>query len=117
MLRSDVLGVEVDPEVVIADDFDDVRGSNFDLVASRLRTKRRPGDGGDSACLRNETLYAIGERTEFTSVLIVQQLIAVARRIAEKDLVLTRHALEVLTYLIKVRAIGVGEGEQRRHCY
>ena len=74
-------------------------GSNFDLVALRLRTRSRPGDGGDSACLRNEALYAIGERTEFTSVLIVQQLVAVARRITEKDLVLARHALDVLTYL------------------
>ena len=27
-----------------------------------MRTRCRPGDGGDSACLRNEALYAIGER-------------------------------------------------------
>ena len=49
-------------------------GSNSDLVALGLHTRCRPGDGGDSACLRNEALDAIGERPEFTSVLIVQQL-------------------------------------------
>lgn len=74
-----------------------------------MRTRCRPGDGGDSACLRNEALYAIGEQTEFTSVLIVQQLVAVARRITEKDLVPARHALDVLTYLIEVRAINDDE--------
>lgn len=65
------------------------------------------GDEGGSAWLRNEMLYATGERTEFAGVLIVQQLVAVARRIAEKDLFLAGHALEVLTYLIEVLAIAV----------